>query len=233
MTLRLSAGAAGAVLALASLGALLSSCGEKADPLDNGSSANKVTAVRSSLPTATADSLPGTPMAERVAIIGLLNKRNGLTHDFTMKPGQAMRLGSAIVRLRACEQTAPWEEPPETGAFVQLDVQESRDNKWHRVFSGWLFRERPDRNAVQHPIYDVWVKSCAMTWPETGPDTVKASGEGKASGDGKSGNNKAGGKSAAISDGTDSSRSSAEKSPAPTSGNPGTAPATAGASNPE
>ena len=118
-------------------------------------------------------SLPGTPMADRVAVIGLLNKRNGNTRKLTMKPGQALRVGNAIVRLRACETNAPWEEVPETGAFVQLDVKKSADMKWHRVFSGWLFKERPDRNVVQDPVYDVWVTSCAMTWPETGPDTVR------------------------------------------------------------
>ncbi len=106
-----------------------------------------------------------TPMAERVAVLGLLNKRNGLVQDLTMKPGDTARVGRAIVRLRACEQTAPWEDPPETGAFVQLSVQDQRDNKWYRVFSGWVFKERPERNVIQHPIYDVFVKSCAMTYP--------------------------------------------------------------------
>ena len=106
-----------------------------------------------------------TPMAERVAVLGLLNKRNGLVRDLEMKPGDSARVGHAIVRLRACEQTAPWEDPPEIGAFVQLTVQDQRDDKWYRVFSGWLFKERPDRNIIQHPIYDVFVKSCAMTYP--------------------------------------------------------------------
>ncbi len=115
-----------------------------------------------------------TPMREREAVIGLLNKRNGITHDLKMKPGQALRVGDAIVRLRACETTAPWEQAKEAGAFVQLDVRTPKEDKWRRVFSGWLFRERPDRNAVEHPIYDVWVKSCAMKWPDTGPDTLKA-----------------------------------------------------------
>jgi hypothetical protein len=137
-------------------------------------------------------SLPGTPMAQRVAVIGLLNKRNGNTRKLSMKPGEALRVDNAIVRLRACETTAPWEEVPETGAFVQLDVRESRDNQWHRVFSGWLFKERPDRNVVQHPIYDVWVMSCAMSWPETGDETVKLSartlGEGDNSANSASGN---------------------------------------------
>lgn len=106
-----------------------------------------------------------TPMAERVAVVGLLNKRNGLVRELEMRPGDTARVGRAIVRLRACEATAPWEDPPETGAFVQLTVQDQRDDKWYRVFSGWIFRERPDRNVIQHPIYDVFVKSCAMTYP--------------------------------------------------------------------
>lgn len=106
-----------------------------------------------------------TPMAERVAVIALLNKRNGLVRDLEMRPGDSARIGRAIVRLRACEQTPPWESPPEVGAFVQLTVQEQRDDKWYRVFSGWLFRERPERNIVQHPIYDVFVKSCTMSFP--------------------------------------------------------------------
>lgn len=132
--------------------------------------------------------LQGTPMAERVAVIGLLNKRNGITRDLTMKPGEALRVGDAIVRLQACEQTAPWENTPETGAFVQLDVRSTADNKWRRAFSGWVFKERPERNVVQHPIYDVWVKSCTMEWPETGPDTLKLGDKsGKPSGRGDSG----------------------------------------------
>src|SRR3546814_17388190 len=39
--------------------------------------------------------------------------------------------------------------------------------------SGWLFEERPERNVVHHEIYDVWVKSCKMSWPDNGPDTVQ------------------------------------------------------------
>jgi hypothetical protein len=114
-----------------------------------------------------------TPMAQRVAVIGLLNKRNGASRDLTMKPGQAMRVGDVIVRLRACEQTAPWEQQRYTGAFVQLDVIQP-DKKWHRMFSGWLFKERPSLNVVEHPIYDVWAKSCTMSFPAGGPASVPA-----------------------------------------------------------
>jgi hypothetical protein len=113
----------------------------------------------------------GTPMPDRVATIGILNKRNGLWRDITLKPGQAMRLGDLIVRLRACEATAPWEPEKLTGAFVQADVR-GRDERWRRIFSGWLYKESPSLNVVEHPIYDVWPKSCAMRHPDIGPETV-------------------------------------------------------------
>jgi hypothetical protein len=109
---------------------------------------------------------PGTtPMPQRVAVIGLLNKRNGISQTLELKPGQALRIGDVIVRLRACETTAPWEVQALTGAFVQLDVRNPQ-GQFRRVFSGWLYKETPSLNLVEHPIYDVWPKSCAMTHPD-------------------------------------------------------------------
>ncbi len=112
----------------------------------------------------------GTPMAERVAVLGLLNKRNGQTRDIELKPGEAIRYGKVVVRLRACEKTAPWETYPDHGAFVQLIVRErppgtNDAEAWRQVFSGWLFRDNPAANVVEHPIYDVWVKACKMSFP--------------------------------------------------------------------
>lgn len=111
----------------------------------------------------------GTPMDERVATIGLINKRNNLSRDIEMRPGQSRRVDDVIIRLAACERTAPWESPAETGAFVQVFVNERRevgdDPQWFRIHSGWLFRNSPSLNVVEHPIYDVWVKDCAMSFP--------------------------------------------------------------------
>lgn len=112
----------------------------------------------------------GTPMTERVAVIGLLNKRNGQTRDFELKPGEAVRFGKVVIRVRACEKTAPWENYQDQGAFVQLIVRQrpagtNDAERWAQVFSGWLFKENPAANIVQHPIYDVWVKECRMSFP--------------------------------------------------------------------
>jgi len=115
-----------------------------------------------------------TPMAERVAVLGVLNKRNGVARDIALHPGQAARFGDLVVRLRACETTADWEPEQLTGAFVQADVR-GTDGGWRRAFSGWLFKESPSLNVVPSALYDVWPKSCAMRHPDTGPDTVSAS----------------------------------------------------------
>ena len=112
---------------------------------------------------------PGvTPMGQRVAVLGLLNKRNGIVQNVSLHPGQSVRWKDMIVRLRACETTAPWEEEKLTGAFVQVDVRRP-DKAWARVFSGWLYKESPSLNVVENPVYDVWPKSCEMTYPAGPP----------------------------------------------------------------
>lgn len=138
---------------------------------------------------------PGvTPMKDRVAIIGFLNKRNGIVRNLRMKPGMSARTKDAIVHLRACETTAPWEAEKLTGAFLQLDVL-GPDKRWRRVFSGWVYKESPSLNVVEHPVYDVWPKSCEMSFPAGPPAPPPPP--------------------AAASSG-----SSAQKSPAPDSGEP-------------
>jgi hypothetical protein len=131
-----------------------------------------------------------TPLKDRVATLGLLNKRNNITQTFALKPGESKRFGNAVVRLASCERTAPWEDPQEVGAFAQLYVEERASTRerlaWHKVFSGWLFKNSPSLNVVEHPVYDVWVKDCAMHFPgEALPGDASSSKAAKASGSGK------------------------------------------------
>lgn len=141
--------------------ALLAGCGKSGG--DNEINGNE--AVTVDVPVSLNGVEGITPMAERVAVLGVLNKRNGIVRDITLKPGQAIRIKDVIVRLRACETSAPWEAEKLTGAFVQVDVRKP-DNQWVRRFSGWLYKESPSLNVVEDPVYDVWPKSCAMSWPE-------------------------------------------------------------------
>lgn len=123
----------------------------------------------------------GTPMEERVATLGLVNKRNNESRDIEIRPGETRRFDDVIVRLAACERTAPWEDPQMTGGFVQVFVNErvdaGGDTQWNRVFSGWLFKESPSLNVVEHPVYDVWLKDCVMTFPGEEDDSPPAASD--------------------------------------------------------
>ncbi len=120
----------------------------------------------------------GTPVKDRVATLGLLNKRNNLTRDLKLKSGESIRVGNIIVKLASCERSLPWEQPRQTGAFVQVFVEERQTTDqalaWRKVFSGWLFKESPSLNVVEHPVYDVWVKDCAMKFPGEEDDPAAA-----------------------------------------------------------
>lgn len=155
--------AARSILLAAALTAI-AACGPTAAPVRNAQEANETIETVDVPQTVTEVPAGTTPMPQRVAVLGLLNKRNGISRELTLRPGQAGRVGDVIVRLRACETTAPWEVQRLTGAFVQLDVRNPQ-GRFERVFSGWLYAETPSLNVVEHPIYDVWPKSCAMTHP--------------------------------------------------------------------
>ncbi|RDC60615.1 hypothetical protein HME9302_01829 [Alteripontixanthobacter maritimus] len=150
-------------------GLALAGCNSDApDPQPRATEVPEDIARQNGAPATAVEQVEGaTPMAERVATIGLINKRNNITQDFEMSPGDSVRSGDVIIRLSACERHAPWERPQQTGAFVQVLVNRSADSddEWQRVFSGWLFKESPSVNVVEHPIYDVWVKDCAMSFP--------------------------------------------------------------------
>ena len=144
-------------------------------PLDEASPAAAPSAAATP-----ANDYGATPMKDRVAVIGLLNKRNNVSEELQIKPGEAREVGPVIVRVSACERTAPWEMPQQTGAFVQVDIKGRGEPQHKRVFSGWLFRESPSLNVVEHPVYDVWVKDCTMSFPgEEGPAAPSAEAPGK------------------------------------------------------
>jgi hypothetical protein len=179
---------AAAVLPAAAAALLLAGCTREApEPEAESTEVPEDLARQAQAPVQAAGGI-GTPMAERVATLGLLNKRNNISREIEMKPGESRRVGDVVLRLSACERTAPWEDPPETGAFTQVLVLERADAdsapEWRRIFSGWLFKNSPSLNVVEHPIYDVWVKDCAMNFPGEEP-TASASDSSAANASGR------------------------------------------------
>jgi len=165
------ASAASAALALLAPGFLsLAACSDEAPPPEAESTEIPQELVDDQpQPEVEVDTSLGTPLEQRVATLGLINKRNNISQNIEIGPGESKRVGNVILRLATCERTAPWEDPPETGAFVQVLVNDrpdaDSDTEWRRIFSGWLFKNSPGLNVVEHPVYDVWVKDCNMSFP--------------------------------------------------------------------
>jgi hypothetical protein len=106
--------------------------------------------------------LTTTATAERIknpiALFSGLDKITGVTTSFEVKVGEERQYGFFFVKPDVCF-TRPITEEPKTVSFVEVDVQES-DGKRKRLFSGWMFAESPGLNAIEHPIFDVWLTGC-------------------------------------------------------------------------
>ncbi len=93
------------------------------------------------------------------AVFAALDKVTARIQRLEARIGETVKFGSLKLTVRACYSRAPT-EPPKTTTFVQID-ETKLDGKSDRIFSGWMFAESPGLNAVEHPVYDIWLTDCA------------------------------------------------------------------------
>ena len=98
------------------------------------------------------------PIHNPIAVFAGLDKITGKITSFEVPIDETRRFGSLNVRPRVCD-TRPDTEPPKTIAFVEVDDNEL-DGTLKRIFTGWMLAESPGLNAVEHPVYDVWLTGC-------------------------------------------------------------------------
>lgn len=107
-----------------------------------------------------------------VAVFSGLDKITGRIITFETAIDETVQFGSLQLTARVCH-TRPPTESPNTTSFIEVD-ELSLDNRLSRVFSGWIFANSPGLNAVEHPVYDIWLIDCrAMPRP---PVTTAAEG---------------------------------------------------------
>lgn len=73
--------------------------------------------------------------------------------------GKTVRFGTLDITVATCQEHPPT-LAPESAAFLSIDNR-LPDEAAERVFSGWMFASSPGLNALEHPVYDVWVLSCS------------------------------------------------------------------------
>lgn len=97
------------------------------------------------------------PIASGV-ILGGLDKVAARTAKLEVNMNTPVFYNTLIVTVRACK-TRPPEEPPEAAAFLEIQDRKP-DGTIQKIFSGWMFASSPALNALEHPVYDVWVVNC-------------------------------------------------------------------------
>ena len=94
----------------------------------------------------------------QVAVFAALDKITARISRLEIKLGDTVKFGALKVTPRVCYSRSPT-EPPKTTTFVE--VQELQlDGSQKKLFSGWMFAESPGLDAVEHPVYDVWLTEC-------------------------------------------------------------------------
>lgn len=104
---------------------------------------------------------PGSAWAEPygTAVLQGLDKVTARVTTLNVDIGDVARFGTLEIIVRHCDKRPP-EDPPESTAF--LDIWEVRPGEAAvGIFRGWMFASSPGLNALEHPVYDVWVKGCA------------------------------------------------------------------------
>lgn len=99
-------------------------------------------------------------VANRVAVFSGIDKITGRIITFDVYINETVQFGALQVTPRVC-YSRDETQPPKTTTFVEVD-EITLDRKIRRIFTGWMFANSPGLNAVDHAVYDVWLKECSM-----------------------------------------------------------------------
>ncbi len=101
---------------------------------------------------------PPQRIANPTAVFSGLDKITGRIISFDVAINETVQFGALQVTPRVCYSRPPT-ETPNTDGFIEVD-EVTLQGEIKRIFSGWMFAASPGLNAVEHPIYDVWVTDC-------------------------------------------------------------------------
>lgn len=113
-----------------------------------------------------------------VAVFSGLDKITARVVSFEARVDEPVQFGSLEVLVRDCDKKPP-EETPRTATYVEIRQLERHDDKPEGeviapqggdaaeanapnapIFKGWMFAENPGLNALEHPVYDIWLTDC-------------------------------------------------------------------------
>ncbi|MBB5044100.1 hypothetical protein HNQ66_003513 [Shinella fusca] len=110
-----------------------------------------------------------------VATFSGIDKITGRITSFDVYIGETVQFGALQVTPKVCYSRDDTEAQKIT-SFVEVD-EITLDRKIRRIFTGWMFADSPGLNAVEHPVYDVWLTECKAKSDVPPPDDSQAKAE--------------------------------------------------------
>lgn len=104
----------------------------------------------------------------KVAVFSGLDKITAEIVKIEAPVDEPAQFGTLQILVRTCNKRPP-EETPETTAFVEISEQRANRESAEPVFTGWMFASSPGLNALEHPVYDVWLTNCRISAEEVSP----------------------------------------------------------------
>ena len=93
-----------------------------------------------------------------VAVFNGIDKITGRITTFDVYLNETVQYGALQVTPKVCYSRDETEAQKIDG-FIEVD-EITLDRKIRRIFTGWMFADSPGLNAVEHPIYDIWLTGC-------------------------------------------------------------------------
>lgn len=100
----------------------------------------------------------GVRIENKIAVFSALDKVTARISKIEVPLNETVKFGSLKVTPRVC-YSRPATERPKTTSFVEV-TEVQLEGQEQKLFSGWMFAESPALNAVEHPVFDVWLSEC-------------------------------------------------------------------------
>ena len=86
------------------------------------------------------------------AVVRVMNKAAGKAYTLNVPVGRSADFEKLRLTVRSCKQTDPFQAED---FFMFVEVAQDK-----KLFSGWMSRNEPGNNPLQHPDYDLWLVRC-------------------------------------------------------------------------
>ena len=91
--------------------------------------------------------------------INVLDKVSSKNTILKLNIGEEKRFQNLLIKVLKCENSK-FDDDPEITAYIQVKDLNISNNEKVFIFNGWTFSSSPTLNPFDHPVYDLWLRSC-------------------------------------------------------------------------